>query len=166
MINKSSKSRKSISRSSKSNKPRKSISRSSKSRKNRKNKKHSGKRSGKDYNVQLDITDKSLIDFKENKSISVASSISELKSSKIGELYDVKPIHDNMQRLCQNKIQAKSQKTTTIPLPKHVSKQICECLFEKNKNLSILELEKRVSKKEETPASHCITILDNYTKSP
>ena len=67
-----------------------------------------------EFNVSLDITDKSLIDFKKTKSISIASSIADLKSSKIGELYDVKPVHDNMQRLCQNKIQSKSLKTTPI----------------------------------------------------
>ena len=74
------------------------------------------------------------VDFKKNKSISVISKISDLKSSKIGELYDVKPIHDNMHRLCMLKLQGKSSKET--PIPKSISKNICECLFEKNKNLS------------------------------
>lgn len=149
-----------------------------------KSRKQSGKRSGKlskkhsmgsrgnrksnrksgivDNTVHLDITDQSLIDFKKSKSISVVSKMSDLKSSKIGELYDVKPIHDNMHRLCNQKIHAKSQKH--IPLPKHISRSICDCLFEKNKTLTIAELEDRVSKKEDTPASECIQILDNYIK--
>jgi hypothetical protein len=113
------------------------------------------------FNMDLDITDKSLIDFKKSKSISVASKISDLKSSKIGELYDVKPIHDNMHKLCLLKLQGKTDKTN-ISIPKKINKDICECLFEKNKSLSIAELEKRVLNRHDTPASECITILDNY----
>jgi len=116
------------------------------------------------FKINLDITDKSLIDFKKSKSISVATSISELKSSKIGEFYDVKPIHDNMHRLCQMKIQAKSNKYN-IDISKPVSKQLCDCLFEKNKALTIIELEKKIKQKEDTPASSCITIYDNYVNS-
>lgn len=113
-----------------------------------------------DTTVHLDMTDKSLLDFKKAKSISVASKISDLKSSKIGELYDVKPIHDNMHRLCIIKLQGKAAKHS--PITKKVSKDICECLFEKNKDLSIAELEKRVTTRLDTPASSCITILDKY----
>ena len=116
------------------------------------------------FKINLDITDKSLIDFKKSKSISIASSISELKSSKIGEFYDVKPIHDNMHRLCQMKIQAKGQKNN-IDISKPVSKQLCDCLFEKNKELTIIELEKKIKQKEDTPASSCITIYDNYVNT-
>ena len=116
------------------------------------------------FKINLDITDKSLIDFKKSKSISVATSISELKSSKIGEFYDVKPIHDNMHRLCQMKIQAKGHKNN-IDISKPVSKQLCDCLFEKNKALTIIELEKKIKQKEDTPASSCITIYDNYVNS-
>lgn len=115
-----------------------------------------------DNTVHLDITDQSLIDFKKSKSITVVSKLSDLKTSKIGELYDVKPIHDNMHRLCNLKIHAKSQKH--IPIPKNISRNLCDCLFEKNKKLSIAELEERVNKREDTPASECIQILDNYIK--
>jgi len=118
------------------------------------------KKLDKSLSVDLDVTDKSLLDFKKNKSISVISKISDLKSSKIGELYDVKPIHDNMHRLCILKLHGKSSKEK--PIPKSVSKNICECLFEKNKQLSIAELEHRVSKRHDTPASECINILDKY----
>lgn len=110
--------------------------------------------------IQLDITDKSLLDFKKTKYISVASKVSDLKTSKIGEFYEVKPIRDNMQRLCLVKIQGKSSKE--VPITKSVSKDICECLFEKNKELSYAELEKLVLTRNETPASECITILDKY----
>jgi hypothetical protein len=127
--------------------------------KHKPNKKNSGNDDA-SSKVYLDMTDKSLLDFKKAKSISIASKISDIKSSKIGELYDVKPIHDNMHRLCLIKVQGKASKET--PIPKKISKEICECLFEKNKDLSIAELEKRVSTRLDTPASQCITILDNY----
>lgn len=110
--------------------------------------------------INLDITDKSLLDFKKSKSISVASKLSDLKSSKIGELYDVKTIHDNMQRICQKKINKKM--AGKMSLPKHISHDVCDCLFEKNKSLSIVELDKRVREKLDTPASTCITIIDKY----
>ena len=116
------------------------------------------------FKINLDITDKSVIDFKKSKSISIATSISELKSSKIGEFYSVKPIHDNMHRLCQLKIQAKGHKNK-IDISKPVSKQLCDCLFEKNKALTIIELENKIKQKEDTPASSCITIYDNYVNS-
>lgn len=111
--------------------------------------------------VDLDFTDKSLIDFQKSKSISVATTKSDIKSSKIGELYSVKPIHDNIQRLCQLKIHGKSVKEGQ-PLPKHVGKKLCECLFEKNQGLRIGDLEHLVKNQMETPASSCITILDNW----
>jgi hypothetical protein len=112
--------------------------------------------------VDLDITDKSLIDFKKSKSISVATTLSDIKSSKIGELYDVKPIHDNIHRICQLKINGRSIKESSKSIPKYASKKICECLFEKNKALRIAELEKLVKNRQETPASSCISILDKY----
>jgi hypothetical protein len=110
----------------------------------------------------MDYTDKSLLDFRKQKSISVATTITDIKSSKIGELYEVKPIHDNIQRLCQLKLQGKALKEDTEPLPKHISKRVCDCLFEKNQKLRIIDLEKMVKNKVETPASGCITILDSY----
>jgi hypothetical protein len=112
--------------------------------------------------VDLDMTDKSLIDFKKSKSISVATKQSDIKSSKIGELYEVKPIHDNIHRICQLKLQGRYLKESAKPMPKQTSKKICECLFEKNKALRINELEKLVKNRQETPASACITLLDKY----
>lgn len=132
-----------------------------KSSKSKKIQKNFQKKSEKQFNFDLDIADKSLLDFKKTKSISVASKISDLKSSKIGELSDVKPIHDNMHKLCLLKMQGKTDKSN-MSIPKKINKDICECLFEKNKSLSIVELEKRVLNRHDTPASECITILDKY----
>ena len=69
-----------------------------------------------------------------------------------------------MHRLCQIKLQGKSVKAlqSKVPLSKNVSKDICTCLFEKNKLLSIAELEQKVASRTETPASSCISILDTY----
>jgi len=131
-------------------------------KKNLKNKKMVEKDANKfNLDLDLDMTDKSLLDFKKTKSISVASKISDLKSSKIGELYDVKPIHDNMHKLCLLKLQAKTDKSN-IPIPKKTNKDICECLFEKNKGLRIAELEMLVKQRMDTPASSCVSILDKY----
>lgn len=132
-----------------------------KTSKSKKIQKNFQKKSEKQFNFDLDITDKSLLDFKKTKSISVASKISDLKSSKIGELSEVKPIHDNMHKLCLLKMQGKTDKSN-MSIPKKINKDICECLFEKNKSLSIAELEKRVLNRHDTPASECITILDKY----
>ena len=112
------------------------------------------------YKAHIDITDKSILEFKKNKSISIISKSSDLKTSKIGELYEVKPIYDNMNRICSMKIQSKTEKNN--PIPKNITKQLCNCLFEKNKKITVAELEERINKKEDTPASACITILDNY----
>jgi hypothetical protein len=117
------------------------------------------------YEIDLDMTDKSLKDFQASKSITVATTKSDITSSKIGELYDVKPIHDNIQRLCQMKIEGKIAKEyPNGEVPKYISKQICKCLFEKNSGLRIVELEKLVKSRMDTPASSCISILDNSSK--
>ena len=112
--------------------------------------------------VQLDLSDQSLLDFKQSKSISIATKSSDIKSSRLGELYSVKSIHDSIMRLCQNKVQAKASKHAGTSIPKSVSKDICNCLFEKNKGLTVTELEKKIEQRDETPASSCITILDKY----
>jgi len=119
--------------------------------------------------IDLDMTDKSLRDFQASKSISVATTKTDITSSKIGELYEVKPIHDNIQRLCQMKVAGKIAKeyAKEYPNPKmvnHVSKQICACLFEKNRGLRIAELEKLVKTRMDTPGSSCISILDKNSR--
>jgi hypothetical protein len=111
----------------------------------------------------LDITDNTFLDFKKSKSISVASKISDIKTSTIGELYDVKQIHDKMHKTCINKLSKKIP--SNLKSTKKVSKNLCECLFEKNKNLSISELENRVTKRLETPGSTCISILNKFMEN-
>jgi hypothetical protein len=118
------------------------------------------------FEIDLDMTDKSMRDFQASKSITVATTKSDITSSKIGELYDVKPIHDNIQRLCNLKIAGKIAKEYPQgSIPKHVSKQICKCLFEKNSGLRIVELEKLVKSRMDTPASSCVAILDKSLRS-
>ena len=114
-----------------------------------------------DKDIQgLSLEDRSLLDFKQTKSFSVATSLSQYKSkSHIGELYDYKPLHDKINNLCINKI------TTKEPsLNKKNSKTICECLFNKNKDLSISDLESKVNQKKDIPSSNCITLFDKFTK--
>ena len=119
----------------------------------------------KSYEIDLDMTDKSLRNFQLSKSITVATTKSDITSSKIGELYEVKPIYENLQRLCQLKLSGKiAIEYHKEEIPKHVPKQICKCLFEKNKGLQISELEKLVKNRMDTPASSCITILDHKSK--
>ena len=107
---------------------------------------------------------KSILDFKKEKYISVASKISDIKSSvsHIGELYDVKELHDMMNKMCADNIITKEIQEDGLRLTKKASKNICNCLFEKNKNLTINDLESRIKNKKDTPGSKCITILDNY----
>ena len=112
-------------------------------------------------NKLIDHEDSSLLDFKRNKYMSAVSSVSDAKSriSHIGELYDYPQFHDKMNIICKNKIMNKDKK-----LNKNISAKICECLFEKNKNLTIHDLETSVKNKTETPSTHCITIYDDYIK--
>jgi hypothetical protein len=128
-------------------------------------KKQSRKSKNASYEIKLDMTDKSMRDFQASKSITVATTKSDITSSKIGELYDVKPIHDNIHRLCQLKIAGKIIKEyPDEKMPKNVSNQICKCLFEKNRGLKISELEKMVKTRMDTPGSTCISILDKNTR--
>jgi len=118
------------------------------------------------YKIDLDMTDKSLQDFQASKSITVATTKSDITSSKIGELYEVKPIYENIQRLCQLKVAGKIAKEyPDEEISKTVPKQICKCLFEKNSGLQIAELEKLVKNRMDTPASSCITILDQNSRT-
>jgi hypothetical protein len=124
--------------------------------------KHSKRKHSKSNNSidELSLEDKSLLDFKKSKSFSVATTLSEYKSkSHIGEIYDYKPLHDKINNICINKMISKE-----LSLNKKNSKEICECLFDKNKNLSIIELESRIKQKKDTPSSNCITLLDKFTK--
>jgi len=129
------------------------------------NRKKSNKSKKDNTEINLDLSDQSLLDFKQSKSISIATKSSDIKSSRLGELYSVKSIHDSIMRLCQNKVQAKASKHTGTTIPKSVSKDICNCLFEKNKGLTVTELEKKIEQHDETPASSCISILDKHLQT-
>jgi hypothetical protein len=96
-----------------------------------------------------------------DKSITITSKISDIKkSASIGDLYDNDELHKNINSLCIKKVEKKS--VGNVKMNKKVSSDICDCLFTKNQNLKLYELEKKVLNKEETPASECIKILDNY----
>ena len=114
----------------------------------------------KDY--ELDLTDKSFLEFKKNKSISISTKLSSVKESKIGELYDTKVLYDWINKLCIKKMSNKKVNNKGILLTKKASTDICNCLFDKNKNLSVTELEKKVLSKTETPGSQCVKLLDKF----
>ena len=99
-------------------------------------KKEKNNNQNKEY--ELDLTDKSFLDFKKSKNISINTKLSSVKESKIGELYDTKILYDRINKLCVKKVSSKG-----INLTKKASADICNCLFDKNKNLSVTELEKK-----------------------
>lgn len=103
----------------------------------------------------------STLDFKKNKSISSSSKSSDIKSTtSVGEFYHLIDTYDSINKNCINKV--KSKIVDGISLNKKVSKDICECLFEKNKDLTIEELENKTKNKLHTPGSSCISILDKF----
>ena len=103
----------------------------------------------------------SLLDFKKNKSLTILSKPSDIKSAtSVGDFYNLLEIHDNINKNCINKVQMKV--VDGIKLNKKVSKSICECLFEKNKDLTIETLENKIKGKNHTPGSACISILDKF----
>ena len=121
------------------------------------NKRQNANKINTDDNYELDLTDKSFLDFKKSKSISITTKLSSIKESKIGELYDTKILYDGINKLCVKKVSNKG-----LSLTKKASKDICDCLFDKNKNLSVNELEKKVLSKIETPGSQCVKVLDKF----
>ena len=104
--------------------------------------------------------------FRDTKSISIASRLTDIKNTQVGELIDMKPVHDVMLNLCIDKMTKRKytypDSGINKPITKNVASDVCECLFEKNKDLSVNELENRVSSHVETPGSTCIGILDNH----
>lgn len=105
-------------------------------------------------------TNKTINDFKKTKSISIISAMNDLKSkSTVGELYNVDELKKIMNNRCINIVNKKVVEGVNM---KKISKDICNCLFEKNKNLSLQELEERMKYKTETPGTECIKIIDNY----
>ena len=105
----------------------------------------------------------SLADFKKSKSLTILSKPSDIKSiTSVGEFYNLLDIHDNINKNCINKI--KSKVIDGVQLNKKIGKTICNCLFEKNKDLTIEKLESDTNKKIHTPGSSCISILDKFIK--
>ena len=106
------------------------------------------------------LEDTSLMDYKKTKSLFSTSSLSTYKTkTHIGEIYDYKPLHDKINTICiKNMI--KKQPT----LNKKISKDMCECIFDKNKELSIIDLESRIKNKKYVPSIDCITIYDKFHK--
>jgi len=103
----------------------------------------------------------SLSDFTKNKSLSTLSNPTDIKSIiSVGDFYNLLDIHDNINKNCINKV--KQKVVDGIQLNKKVSKDICNCLFEKNKNLTIEKLEEKTTNKLHTPGSSCISILDKF----
>jgi len=147
------------------NKTKGKIRSKSKGRKHSRKSKKSSNSTSVSYDIDLDMTDKSLRDFQASKSITVATTKSDITSSKIGELYEVKPIQKNIQQLCQLKVAGKIAKEyPNGEISNHIPRQICKCIFERNSGLRIAELEKLVKSRLDTPASSCISILDQNSK--
>ena len=132
------------------------------SRKSRKSKKTSrSRKSQKTLKTSTTLT--SLADFKKSKSLTILSKPSDIKSiTSVGEFYNLLDIHDNINKNCINKI--KNKVIDGVQLNKKIGKTICDCLFEKNKDLSIEKLETDTNKKIHTPGSSCISILDKFVK--
>lgn len=108
----------------------------------------------------LNLEDMSLLDYKKTKEFSSITSLSNYKSkTHIGEIYDYKPLHDKINNICIKNIIKKQPS-----LNKKISKDLCECIFDKNKELSIVELENRIKNKKYTPSIECITIYDKFNK--
>lgn len=111
---------------------------------------------------------KSLSDFIDRKSISIVSRLTDIKETSVRELSENPPIHTVMMNQCIEKVKHRrylkptSENGETSQITKSLAAKVCNCLFEKNKDLSINELEDKVLKKEDTPASDCITILDKH----
>ena len=67
-------------------------------------------------------------------------------------------LHDKINNICVKKIMSKEPK-----LNKKASKAVCSCIFNKNKDLSIAELESRIQKNKDIPSIECIKVLDEFT---
>jgi hypothetical protein len=140
-------------------------SKSAKTQKNKKNKRVSNTNKNNNINSNINKTTlTSILDYKKNKSLTTFSKPSDIKSAtSVGEFYNLLEIHDNINKNCINKVKLKV--VDGIQLNKKVSKDICNCLFEKNKNLNIKTLEEKTQNKLHTPGSSCISILDKFIEA-
>lgn len=143
----------------KQNKQTSKTRKSRKTKKTRKTKKSIQSRKS----LKTSTTLTSLVDFKKSKSLTILSKPSDIKSiTSVGEFYNLLDIHDNINKNCINKV--KNKNIDGVQLNKNIAKNICSCLFEKNKDLTIEKLESDTNKKIQTPGSSCIYILDNFIK--
>jgi hypothetical protein len=109
----------------------------------------------------------SVSDFKDSKLLSYGSSSSDLKSFTINDIILEKPIYNKMVSICKNKLEKyqsviekkDDEYAKTIKLNKSKIDKVCGCLLDKNKNLTVNELEKLTKSKHETPGSKCVLLL-------
>jgi hypothetical protein len=107
---------------------------------------------------------KSSLDFTKSKSLTILSKSSDIKSTtSVGEFYNLIDTYDTINKNCINKV--KEKVVDGIKLNKNIAKDICTCLFEKNKDLTIEELERKTKEKIHTPGSSCISILDKFVNN-
>ena len=79
-----------------------------------------------------------------------------IKNKKIGELLNEKPeFLELSHHICRKQM---------INLPEKDAYKICDCLNEKNKDLTVQDLEEAVEKKEETPGSSCVLLYDKAAR--
>ena len=69
-------------------------------------------------------------------------------------------IHDILKDIDARKEADKQCLSQFNMLNKQEARTLCDCLYKKNGNLSIVELEDLIEKKEETPGSICVNIYD------
>ena len=138
----------------------KPITKSKKHSKSKKQNKSKKSKQSKQLQEDLSLEDSSLLDYKTKKSFSSVTSLSNYKSkTHIGEIYDYKPLHDKINNICITNMLKKKPS-----LNKKISKELCECIFDKNKDLSINDLEKNIESKTYIPSIDCITIYDKFNK--
>jgi hypothetical protein len=142
---------------------------SKKNKKTKKVKPNKSKKSKKTWSLSDDIlSSDEMAKFRSSKSVSLASRLTGIKDTLVSELIEL-PISESIYKLCSKKLE-KLKYINPSTGEKHkitneLANNVCHCLFNKNKDLSISELEKKVTMKVETPASECIKILDKHYES-
>lgn len=144
----------------------KRLSKKKLSKKNKKTKKVKNYKSQKSWSLSDEIlSSDEMAKFRSSKSVSLASRLTGIKDTLVSELIDL-PISESIYKLCGKKLEKLKYINPNTGEKKKISNElannVCHCLFNKNKDLSISELEKKVNMKLETPASECIKILDKY----
>lgn len=111
------------------------------------------------------LSSKEMSKFRSSKSISLASRLSGIKETLVSELLDL-PVSESIYSLCSSKLEnhryLKPSTNEKKKITKELANSVCHCLMNKNKDLSVTELENKVKMKIETPGSECIKILDDH----